>query len=76
MSASNAYPVPPPSYSSAPSIKKPAYGATAGSSDQAASEPLLAGEGEAARNAWSEEDELEGDFKVRAIADEELVRGS
>ncbi|KAJ8293591.1 Protein lifeguard 4 [Rhodotorula toruloides] len=66
MSASNAYPVPPPSYSSAPSSssKRPAYGATAGSSDQAASEPLLAGEGEAARNAWSEEDELEGDFKI------------
>lgn len=62
------YTVPPPGYVEAgPSThKKPQqYGATGG--EASAAEPLLAGEGLAARNAWEEDGEgLEDDFKVRS----------
>lgn len=73
MSTSNhpeGYTVPPPSYAPGSPVKKgTGYGATA---DAGQHEPLLgtstsrlAGEGAAARNAWTEDgDGLEDDFKV------------
>jgi len=65
MSSSQGYTVEPPAYTGATPPKKgsPAYGATADPQQQ----PLLAGEGAAARDAWADDgdDALEGDFKVR-----------
>lgn len=65
-STASAYPVPPPSYSSAPSSasKKPAAYGAVGGGDRGAGEPLLAGDGDGARDAWHEGDELDDDFKV------------
>ncbi|BGP55952.1 hypothetical protein JCM8202v2_003559 [Rhodotorula sphaerocarpa] len=63
MSSPEGYTAPPPGYAPAPPAKKASqYGATAEASAQ---EPLLAGEGSAARNVWAEEgDGLEDDFKI------------
>lgn len=67
MSSPEGYTAPPPGYAPASPTKKASqYGATAEASAQ---EPLLAGEGSAARNVWAEEgDGLEDDFKVRSMA--------
>ncbi|KPV77854.1 uncharacterized protein RHOBADRAFT_41853 [Rhodotorula graminis WP1] len=70
MSSSQGYTVEPPAYTGAAPKKKgsPAYGATtdAAAAHRQQQEPLLAGEGAAARDAWADEgdDGLEGDFKI------------